>query len=270
MTAAPGPIGMLWVGTELRWLDRLALHSFAQRGHPVTLFHTHDLADPGIEGVTLRPARDVFEGHEGLLEQVSPAVYADFFRLHLMQKTDMIWADTDCLSLRPLAPAQGYLLGYESDSTVNNAVMRMPRDSDALRLLLKATGDASFVPPWLKKAQRQILAGLPKGTQLVEAAKLVPTVFGPQALTWALNQTGEIARALHKSALNPVHWSLADIYFNPHGGVAGWITPKTQCLHLYASRIRAVHRRAPPFAGSFIAQFAAEIRFDFAAPLRQI
>lgn len=270
MSAADIPVGSLWVGKELRWLDKLALRSFAHHGHPVTLFHTHDLADPQIEGVTLRPAAEVYDYSDLLLDSVTPAVFADLFRLHLIRDTDLTWVDTDCLCYRPLEPRDGYLIGHESPTTVNNAVLRLPRDSAALALLIKHLNDPEFIPPWLKWSRRQKLMDLPEGEQLLAAARMVPTVFGPQALTWALNETAEIDHALPRHVLNPVHWSMADIYFNPHGGVEGWLRNDTQCVHLYASRIRAVHRRSMPYEGSFIANFAAEVQHDFGGqPFRQ-
>tara|TARA_R110002126_G_scaffold63036_1_gene161872 strand:+ start:356 stop:1171 length:816 start_codon:yes stop_codon:yes gene_type:complete len=270
MSAADTPIGSLWVGTELRWLDLLALRSFAHHGHPVTLFHTHDLPDPQIEGVTLRHASEVYHYSDELMRRVTPTVFADLFRLHMVQDTDLTWVDTDCLCHRPLTPKDGYLVGYESPTTVNNAVLRLPKDSAALALLLDRLNDPGFVPPWLKRAHRKKLVALPAGEQLLGAAQLVPPVFGPQALTWALTETGEIEHVLPRHVLNPVHWSMADIYFNPYGGVEGWLRDDTQCIHLYASRIRAAHRRNIPYAGSFIANIAALVKHDFGGkPFRQ-
>ena len=271
MTGAVPPVASLWVGTELRWLDRLSLRSFVHRGNAVTLFHTHDLADPQIDGVALRPASDVFAYSPELLEAVTPTVFADMFRLHMVRDTDNIWVDSDCLCLRPFTPRDGYLLGFETPVTVNNAVVRLPADSPALTLLLDRLNDPAFIPPWLKSRDKRKLRNLPQGEQLIEASRLIPNVYGPPAMTWALTQTGEIDRAMPTHVLNPVHWSLADIYFNPYGGVDGWLRPDTMGLHLYSSRVRAAHRRAVPFKGSFIANFAAEVGFDFdGAPLRDI
>ena len=216
MSAADTPIGSLWVGTELRWLDILALRSFAYHGHPVTLFHTHDLPDPQIDGVTLRHASEVYHYSDELLDGVTPTVFADLFRLHMVQATDLTWVDTDCICHRPFTPKDGYLVGYESPTTVNNAVVRLPKDSAALTLLLDRLNDPGFVPPWLKRAHRRKLQDLPEGAQLLAAAKLVPPVFGPQALTWALTETGEIEPPRRRGRMAARGHAVHPSVFQPH------------------------------------------------------
>lgn len=268
--AANVPVASLWIGDTLRDLEKLCLRSFTHQGHPVTLFHTHPLEDPKLEGVTLRPARDVFQYEDSLLEQTAPAVFADLFRLRMVRDTDLTWVDTDIICLKPFVTQDGYLVGFESETTVNNAVLRLPADSEALNALIEIFSEPSFVPPWLKQHDADYVNKLPPEQRLLGSAKRVPNAFGPHAITWALKLTGEIEHALPLDYLNPVAWPMADIYFNPYGGHEGWLTENTMGVHMYSSRVRALHKRTPPYAGSFIANVATEVGFDFGGrPFKQ-
>ena len=260
----PAPIASLWTGSDLRWIDRLSLASFVARGHPVTLYHAGDLKDARVDGVRLAHVTDVDPHAETLLQQVTPTVFADLFRLHMVERTGAIWVDTDVLCMREFVAQDGYLLGYESETTINNSVLGLPAHSPALALLQKQLNDPELFPEWLNHRYRKLAMEAAKGseTPLLDAAKAVPNVFGPLAVTWALTTTGESAHAHPKAALNPVHWSMADVYFNPHGGIDGWLDDRTIGVHLYASRIRAAHLRNGPFVGSFLHTFANEIGFD--------
>ena len=91
---------------------------------------------------------------------------------------------------------------------------------------------------------------------LREACRVMPNLLGPRGLTYALDQTGEDARALPSVALNPLPWWHAAVAFNPHGGTDGWVTPQTQVVHLYASRIPPPLLRRPAPAGSLLARLA--------------
>ena len=260
MTGLP-PVATLWIGDRLRWIDRLALASFRHHGHEVTLYHAGDEAPGGTEGIACRPATDVADV-DALLGKFAPAVVSDMFRYALMRQTPAIWVDTDVLCLRPLQPdAEGYLAGYEDGGWINGAVLRLPPDSAALGLLLDGIDDAALVPGWLPPVlAARVMEKRPR-FRLIEACRLAPNILGPQALTQLLRQTGEDAHALPQSALNPLPWYHAEVAFNPHGGVAGWLGPDTRVLHLYASRLRKPHLRRRPPSGSFIADLATAIGF---------
>ena len=270
-TATQTPVGSLWIGDTLRDLEKLCLASFAHQGHPFTLFHTHPLEDPQLDGVTLRPARDVFQYDDNLLDYAPPAVFADLFRLRMVRDTDLTWVDTDIICLKPFLATDGYLVGFETDTTVNNAVMRLPADSEALNALIDVFSEPTFVPPWLSQHDANQVNLLPPEQRLLGSAKQVPNAFGPHAITWALKESGEVEHALPFDHLNPVPWPMGDIYFNPHGGVEGWLTENTMGVHMYASRVRALHKRTPPYMGSFIANIATKVGFDFGGrPFKQV
>ncbi|PYC47437.1 hypothetical protein DI396_10785 [Litorivita pollutaquae] len=257
------PIGALWVGERLRWLDRLSLASFVHQGHAVALFHLDGFAEPPIEGVEFIHAREVFDYDRIFLASVKPSVFSDMFALHLISKSDFICVDTDVLALRPFRPKDGYLVGREHGGWVNVAVMRLPEDSAALHDMMDCVTDPTTVPEWLPEdVQAKVMRVQPKN-RLMEACKRIRNTLGPRMLTHMLKKHNEKHHALPVAALNPLPWSMADAYFNPHGGVEGWLTDETQAVHLYSSRIRALHLRVAPYPNSFMAKFAADIGFSF-------
>jgi hypothetical protein len=264
MADLPG-IGMFWVGSDLGWIAHLSMRSFVHRGHGVTLFHTGDLADPKIPGVTLADARAAFDYPDWLRDGARPAVFADVFRLNMVRNTGLVWADLDVLCLRPFAPRGGYLVGHEFPGRdINNGVIGLPETSEALNRLVALFADPETLPEWIGKWAAKRLEKRPVEGRLLAAAELVKPLLGPRALTHMLRETGEDTHALPYTALNPLPWALNDLAFSPRGEARGWLTEGTLAVHLYTSALRRPHRTRLPMAGSFIDDLAREIGFDFA------
>lgn len=256
------PVATLWVGDSLDWVARLALASFAHRGHDVILYRVGRFKDPGIPGVTLREASEIYSDPELLLDTIRPAAFADIFRLHMIRDTGAIWFDTDALCHRPLKLQDGYLIGHEASGWVNNAVMYLPPDSAALAAMIAALSDPSRTPEWLHPSTQKKIRTAPEGQRLLTALDYFPNALGPRALTYFLQQSGEIDRALPDEVLNPVPWTMTDVLFNPHGGYEGWVTESTLTMHLYLSRVRKYHRKTRPHPDSYIGKLAVEVGCD--------
>ncbi len=259
------PIGMLWVGKTLSWVAAMSMRSFMKQGHKVTLFHTDTPDMTGLEDVDLVPAREIFDYSDSFLASARPQVFADIFRLTMVRDTDMIWSDLDVLCYRPFAVRAGYLVGYEyPGADINNGVLRLPKDSPALNELIACFSDPAYVPEWLPKRALSKVMALPENERLLGASEIITPLLGPRALTYMLIKHGEDQNAVPFEVLNPVPWVLNDVFFNPHGGLDGWITKHTMGLHLYSSKIRRGHKKRVPLVGSFMAEFAEDIGFDFA------
>lgn len=255
-------VASLWIGGPLGWIAQLALQSFVARGHEVVLFHHETPVHFEADGIVHSSAAEVMDVGPMLSAGFSPAVVSDLFRLHLMAKTDLIWVDTDVLCYRPFALFDGYLVGYEEGGWINGAVLRLPKVSAALAELLECLNDPGFNPGWLHHTTRAKVEAQPRDLRLLEACRLIPNAIGPRALTYMLRKHKEDGHVLPFHMLNPLPWSMADAYFNPHGGVEGWLHEDTLAVHLYTSRIRGLHRRARPRKGSFIDRFADTVGFD--------
>lgn len=257
-------IATLWVGTSLSWLERLTLHSFVQRGHKITLFHTDPIDSVDVEGVELADAREVFDHTSDFRDAVGAAFLSDVFRLHLAASTDLIWVDTDALCYRPFFVQDGYLMAWSPfRGQIPNGVLALPRSSAAVEVLMGYIDGSAGIPPWLKTREQKALKDVAAADRLKEIAQFARISFGPPALTWALQETGEIERALPSSTLYPYPWYLADAAFNPHGGVTDGITDKTISVHLYTSQIRRWNKNRPVIEGSFIDRFMQDVGFDY-------
>ena len=255
----PG-VASLWIGNSLGWIEALCLKSFLDQGQPVTLF-TYAPVGNVPAGVVLRDARDVWTPPKGLLKATGASYIADIFRIHLMMQTDLIWVDCDAFCLKPFVPdAKGYLVGYyHGRGEIANGVMRLPKDSAALRFMSEIWNDPDFIPPWIRPALRQRLEDTPKDERLVKKFQVKRTIIGPRALTYCLRENDEIDHVLHERVLYPVPWEFADLFFNPHGGVQGWIAEDTISVHLYGSQIRPRHKNNPPHPDSFIGKHVSDL-----------
>ena len=257
-------VATLWIGGELNWLHKLSLASFVHRGHRVTLYYSEMDAAPEVpEGVETRPAEEVWDAEADGQKGAPPSMQSDIFRLHLLRKTDQIWIDADVLCYRPLSP-DPYHVGREHAGAVNGAVLNLPKDSPTLNLLLEWFADPEWVPHWLTDHQQEKVAQAEPGKRMLAAFRLVRPSVGPRALKHTMRRQDEFEYLKSPDVFYPIRGVFTDTFFNPHGGVEGWLTEKTQAIHLYASMIRPFHERHMPHPDSFIARFARDIDFDIA------
>ena len=148
-------IGALWIGPRLSILEQLCLKSFADMGHPLTLYTYGELENPP-EFAEIRDAREVWDDdvvivHEG---RGSPAVHSDIFRVKMIAATGKIWVDADAYCLKPFETKDGYLVGLQKPGQANNGVLALPPDSPTLRdfgAFLATRGD---YPPWWEDGER--------------------------------------------------------------------------------------------------------------------
>ncbi|MDJ0823157.1 MAG: hypothetical protein QNJ09_15280 [Paracoccaceae bacterium] len=255
-------VATLWIGAELDWLHQMCLASFVYHGHKVTLFHAGSDVPPVVpDGVTTRPAADIWDPAEHGHGRAPASMVSDLFRLYLLKQTETIWIDADVLCLQPF-PEQPYHIGWEPSGTVNGAILRLPEDSPTLNSLIEWFEDPEFVPHWLSEAQQAKVAEAEPGKRLVTAFKLVRPSVGPRALKHTMRAKGEKRFISPAKVYYPVRGVYTDVLFNPYGGVEGSLTPETLCVHLYASMIRGYHKNHIPDPGSFMAEYAREIEFD--------
>lgn len=232
-------LATLWIGGNLGAMERASLASMIRMGHAVSLYSYSPLRDLP-QGVVGRDAAEIMSGDKILFykdkRKPSPSLHSNLFRYALLEKTDAVWVDLDIIALRPL-PDDEYLMGFETETSVNSAVLRLPKDSPSLRDLRKFTPETRGVPPHITGARRlkYWIRTLGRGYPI---EKWVWGSTGPRALTICLRRHNEIAHARpvetfyrigvndHAQFLEPGRWRLSDF------------GPETICLHLWGSRIR--------------------------------
>ncbi len=263
-------IGTLWVGDSLSWLEQLCLQSFLDNGHRVNLF-SYGPIEGVPEGVHLEPAGSILSGEDIIRHEKtgSPAYHADVFRLWMLASTDLIWADTDAYCCQPwdVDPA-GHFHGWISDKRpqVNNGVLRLPKDSATLREMLAFTKDPYPVPPWLRAAEQTRLRELKSAGDGMHVSLMPWGVWGPDALTWFLKQTGEVSHSRPGHVIYPVPFANARMVFNPdrRTRVDRFMKADTLSIHFWGRRFRnvaATFDGTPP-AGSLVADLLIKHRID--------
>lgn len=240
--AAPDKItiGALWIEGALSYLEQLCLRSFVDAGHEIVLFHYGALENVP-DGVELADAAAVLPADTFLTHTRtgSPAPHADRFRYVMLSRfPGMIWADTDAYCCRPFEPRGGHFHGWESPHHVNNGVLGLPPESAALAGLIAFTSDPFAIPPWFKRRTRRDLAERAARGEPLHAGEMPWGVWGPQALTHFLKESGEIVHSLPAEALYPISFRDRRHLIRPRKNLTDRITEDTYSVHLYGRRMR--------------------------------
>ena len=255
-------IGTLWIGPELSWLEQLCLQSFLDHGHAVVLY-SYDQVKGVPEGVKIADADDILPGKK-IIRHVrtgSPAYHADVFRLHMLKQTNYIWADTDAFCCQPWDIKKGkHFHGWISDNKpmINNGVLRLPKTSKTLKAMLAFTSDEYPVPPWYPDEKKSALQALKDKGEGMHVSRMPWGVWGPDALTHFLKDTGEIKHSRDKHVIYPVPFSIAGVTLNPNriNKATNLIKDDTLSIHFWGRRFRNIAAKyggVPP-AGCYVAE----------------
>ena len=238
-------IASLWVGAELSWLEQLCLQSFLDNGHEMILF-TYDDVKGVPDGVQIKDANGILPS-ERIIRHAktgSPAYHADVFRLHMLRQTDYIWADTDAYCCQPWNIKGKHFHGWISDNKpmVNNGVLRLPKTSKTLKKMLKFTSDEYPIPPWYSPEKQAELQALKDRGEGVHVSLLPWGVWGPDALTWFLQETGEVNNSRPGHVIYPVPFKRAGVVLNPNrpNQARGHLRSDTLSIHFWGRRFRNI------------------------------
>lgn len=257
-----------WYG-PLGPIERVCMASFLAQGHRFALYAYED---PGAlpagamwhDAETVVPRENMFF-YKG---KRTPAVFADLFRLHLMQRQSGIWADLDVYCVRPFAGLGDYVFGYENDpdwrngfrAQVNNAVFTCPADSDLLKALLSVFEPGAIPPglaPWRAfevRVRRALGDPLPVHHMQFGAT-------GPAPLNHYVRALGLSDRIQPRTVFYPMPYGAARVLFEPGSDIAEHIAPDTLGVHLWHSALtnRDTGRRLEAQPDSFMARRMAEL-----------
>ncbi len=272
-------VASFWTGSPLSFFEQVCLKSFAAHGHKTVLYsYTQGLNVPS--GVELADATDILPepadyGYSGGFAQ-----FADIFRINLIQKTGATWVDCDVACLQPM-PDRPYLFAMAGRWT-GNAVLRLPQDSPALGYLVDLFNAKDLVLPpdwpWRHLLPQDILdRAQPTGFHIseIERTALPYMTFGPVALHYALEKTGEGTHRMPPHSFYPVHpIVLRRNYFRPK--LAPIIIPEdTIAIHHvggkpFQVKFASLGEFVPPHPNSFIGKLCTKYDIDPAAAPVQI
>ena len=262
-------IASLWIGAGLSWLEQLCLQSFLDNGHEVVLF-TYGEVKGVPDGVQLADANEILPADRIIrhAKTGSPAYHADLFRLHMLRQTNYIWADTDAYCCQPWKIRGKHFHGWISDDKpmINNGVLGLPKSSKTLAAMLKFTSDEYPVPPWYSAEKQAELQALKDRGEGVHVSLLPWGVWGPDALTWFLKETGEVSKSLPGHMIYPVPFKQAGVVLNPNrkNQALGHIRSDTLSIHFWGRRFRNIAAKygGVPAEGCYVHELLAKHRID--------
>jgi len=234
-------IGTLWIGGPLSFLEQMCLLSFVAQGHKVTLFHYGEIAHVP-QNIEVIDAREIHDPAMIIYNKqfVTPVVQSDIFRLHMLRQTNLIWADSDVLCLKPFDLPTDHVFGYFRRRELCNAIMGLPQDSPGLNAYLDYVQDEYPIPPNLPPEDRDRMLALKAAGQIKHASEQAHSVYGPGVFTSFMEQSGEISHATPPSVFYPLPFrqagQISDIHVREFR--AAYIKDDTLGVHLWGRRIR--------------------------------
>ena len=246
----------LWIGESLGPVERACLRSVLRQGHRVTLYCYGSVA--GVpEGVVVEDASEIIPEAEIFHHDAgSVGHFSDWFRYELQSRGLGTWIDTDVYLLRPLDEERTYLFGEQAPGVLNNAVLRLPKDSPILPELLHPFRER-VTPAWLPVRVRfsAKLRELARGK--ADLGRLPWGSTGPQALTALARRYSLMSEALPADAFYPVPWQRARWILDPRIALQDVVTERTVAVHLWNECIRPFKDKTAP-EGSFLHRLQRE------------
>lgn len=247
-------LNSLWVGERLSYLERLSIQSARAHGHVFRVFSYDPSALQGVpDGVEVLDAAEVMP-REKMISYAEcdngVALGANFWRYNLLAKGLGYWCDLDFVLVKPFDFDQPYVLGWEYEGWINNAVMYAPPDSAFVQDLFELSRP-NVRPPWFGPAR----------TLKFYLRKLREGHLGLEDMPWGTYSAGMVTYIVKKRMLQPyvsqpdvfypVRWSEARMIYDDVEVVNAKIKPETRAVHMWHSRLGEL-KASPPPPGSWI------------------
>ena len=241
-------LNSLWIGDQLGYIEKLTLASALSVGHSITLYSYAPGKLRGVPSeVEVRDANEVvpYQALAHYFEGGSAALGTDFFRYAMQAKGLGYWVDLDLYFIRPIDFDDEYVFGWEHETSINGAVLRLPADSGMVRELCDIP-KVNWRPPFYgpRKTAVHYWRRLIEGDMRPENYRW--GTFGPMFLTYLARKYGVAQRAKERSVFYPVthhHWKLLCA---PPELVKARLTKETRTVHLWRSVLIRVMGSSPP------------------------
>lgn len=246
-------LNSLWVGEELTYMERLTMQSALYHGHRFRLYSYDPISVP--TGVELCDASEVMP-REQLISYAGcrngVALGSNLWRYHMLAKGLGYWCDLDLVLMKPLDLLQPYVLGWEYEGWINNAVMFAPADSPFVTDLFALT-KPNVRPPWFG----------PRRSIEFYWKQFHTGHLGLEDMPWGTYSAGLVTHIVKTRKLQrfvadpevfyPLRWSEARLAFGDAEVVERKLGFHTRAVHLWHSRVADL-AAAPPPSGSWMAR----------------
>ena len=208
------------------------LASFLAQGHRVVLY-SYSVPDDLPEGIECRDANVLIPEAETIRHRKtgSLSLFADLLRYELLRQGAGLYVDCDMYCLRPVEDAE-YIFGWQSETLINNAVLKLPPDCPALRDLCSIRTQNYFVPPWYGVDKRLALR-IKRTFGVGGLQDLKWGTVGPQAVTHYLRSHKLSSLAKPPDVYYPVAYNQTHKLLDPTVSFSDIIANETKCVHLF-------------------------------------
>lgn len=235
-----------WYGSDLSPIEQLCLSSFTSRGIGFDLYtYDEDLEVP--DGATLKDAAEIYDEEAVFTYQQGPgagsvAAFANMFRYKMLYERGGWWVDMDVLYTGHELPRERRFFGWQNDSDICNAIMRVEADDPVVyECLLEAERLGSDVA-WGEA--------------------------GPKLLTDVVQRQDATDSAFPSEYVYPLSWRNApDVY---HSSKAEAVQSKVKrvgapFLHLWNEILRraGIQKTIAPPADSYLSMIADRSEFEW-------
>ncbi len=234
----------IWIGPKLGPIHAACLRSFVRAGHRVVL-HSYDPPSDVPSGIELADARKLMPESRIVRykKSGSPALFANLFRYQLLKAGLGLYIDCDVYCVRPIEDAD-YVLGWQDQGSLNNAVLKLPPDCPVLAELCNLKD--GFIPPWSKSQDKRRLRLRQLLGRPLQLEEMRWGTTGPKALTWYAQQHGLVSKAAPIDVFYPVAMSHIGLLIDPALSLDELITPRTRAVHLWSQIFANAASGLPP------------------------
>jgi glyoxylate/hydroxypyruvate reductase A len=151
--------------------------------------------------------------------------------------------------VRPIVAGDLHIYGWESETSVNSAILALPPDAPLLTRLLRLFDEPSAAWPWINEEDRAKLTARQASGEVLTVGDMPWGSTGPLALTECLREDGLIARAAPRHVYYPLLWKDAPLLGVAGVDIASIVRPETRTIHLWHSavsrRVRQIEQGSP-------------------------
>lgn len=231
-------INALWIGPRLGPIHAACLRSFVREGHR-TILHCYAAPEDTPGHVELSDASRLLPESRVVhyRKSGSYSLFSNFLRYEILREGLGLYVDCDVYCLEPI-PDSDYIVGWQTNESINGAVLKLPPECPALKDLCKLKDARHFIPPWQsakRKREWRVRRALGLGRPVDE---LPWGTTGPDAVTWYLRQHGLDKFAQPSDVFYPVAHYHTGRLFDPGLTIQDLVTKRTKAIHLYHETFR--------------------------------